>query len=73
MSVGENCESDSVTRDGGEGVGGRETFKARMERLRDESSTNLYIEGLPLSIDDAVSFLSSPFSHNMLGAYPGKG
>ena len=25
-----------------------------MERLKDESSTNLYIEGLPLSIDEPV-------------------
>jgi hypothetical protein len=25
-----------------------------MEKLRDENSTNLHIEGLPLSIDDAV-------------------
>lgn len=32
-----------------------DTFKARMERLKDQSSTNLYIEGLPLSIDEAVS------------------
>ncbi|KAI0064866.1 hypothetical protein BV25DRAFT_1836704 [Artomyces pyxidatus] len=31
---------------------GGETFKARMERLKDEASTNLYIEGLPLSIDE---------------------
>ncbi|KAI6041955.1 hypothetical protein EDC04DRAFT_2892456 [Pisolithus marmoratus] len=28
------------------------SFKARMERLRDETSTNLYIEGLPLTIDE---------------------
>ncbi|KAK1224885.1 hypothetical protein PQX77_012198 [Marasmius sp. AFHP31] len=28
------------------------TFKGKMERLADPSSTNLYIEGLPLSIDE---------------------
>lgn len=28
-----------------------DSFKARMERLKDKSSTNLYMEGLPLSID----------------------
>ena len=28
-----------------------DSFKARMERLRDTSSTNLYMEGLPLNID----------------------
>ncbi|KZV68320.1 hypothetical protein PENSPDRAFT_18829 [Peniophora sp. CONT] len=33
---------------------GAETFKARMERLKDQGSTNLYVEGLPLSIDEAV-------------------
>jgi hypothetical protein len=33
------------------------SFKVRMERLRDDTSTNLYIEGLPLSIDEAVSEL----------------
>ncbi|VDC07427.1 unnamed protein product [Peniophora sp. CBMAI 1063] len=33
---------------------GAETFKARMERLKDSGSTNLYIEGLPLSIDEAT-------------------
>ncbi|KAI0037245.1 hypothetical protein K488DRAFT_81466 [Vararia minispora EC-137] len=29
-----------------------DTFKNRMERLKDPSSTNLYIEGLPLTIDE---------------------
>lgn len=29
-----------------------DSFKSRMERLKDETSTNLYIEGLPLSIDE---------------------
>ncbi|KAF9220809.1 hypothetical protein BS17DRAFT_882225 [Gyrodon lividus] len=28
------------------------TFKSRMEKLKDTTSTNLYIEGLPLSIDE---------------------
>ncbi|KAJ7053651.1 hypothetical protein C8F01DRAFT_1064523 [Mycena amicta] len=42
---------------------GDPTFKARMERLADKSSTNLYIEGLPLSIDEAtLSALVSPYS-----------
>jgi hypothetical protein len=31
-----------------------DSFKFRMERLKDTSSTNLYIEGLPLSIDEPV-------------------
>ncbi|KAJ7115133.1 hypothetical protein C8R43DRAFT_902815, partial [Mycena crocata] len=39
------------------------TFKAKMERLADKSSTNLYIEGLPLSIDEAtLTALVSPYS-----------
>ncbi|KZT10433.1 uncharacterized protein LAESUDRAFT_747766 [Laetiporus sulphureus 93-53] len=29
-----------------------DSFKARMEQLKDTTSTNLYMEGLPLSIDD---------------------
>ncbi|KAJ7773950.1 hypothetical protein B0H16DRAFT_1408698 [Mycena metata] len=38
------------------------TFKAKMERLADKSSTNLYIEGLPLSIDEAtLAALVSPY------------
>ncbi|KAJ7917215.1 hypothetical protein B0H13DRAFT_1870567 [Mycena leptocephala] len=37
--------------------------QAKMERLSDKSSTNLYIEGLPLSIDEAtLSALVSPYS-----------
>ncbi|KIY43917.1 hypothetical protein FISHEDRAFT_67676 [Fistulina hepatica ATCC 64428] len=37
------------------------SFKERMERLHDFSSTNLYIEGLPLSIDEpTLSALVSP-------------
>ncbi|KAJ7624865.1 hypothetical protein FB45DRAFT_1086922 [Roridomyces roridus] len=39
------------------------TFKAKMERLSDKGSTNLYIEGLPLSVDDAsLAALVSPYS-----------
>ncbi|KAK7046471.1 hypothetical protein R3P38DRAFT_2688842 [Favolaschia claudopus] len=39
------------------------TFKAKMTRLADGSSTNLYIEGLPLSIDEAtLSALVSPYA-----------
>lgn len=40
-----------------------DTFKSRMERLRDESSTNLYIEGLPLSIDEpTMAALVAPYA-----------
>ncbi|KAJ7096567.1 hypothetical protein B0H15DRAFT_774060 [Mycena belliarum] len=39
------------------------TFKAKMERLADKASTNLYIEGLPLSIDEAtLAALVSPYA-----------
>ena len=31
-----------------------DSFKAKMERLRDPMSTNLYMEGLPLSIELAT-------------------
>ncbi|TFY82222.1 hypothetical protein EWM64_g1792 [Hericium alpestre] len=44
--------SPSISSASDSGTG--ETFKNRMERLRDEGSTNLYMEGLPLSIDEAV-------------------
>ncbi|KAF5380774.1 hypothetical protein D9757_007116 [Collybiopsis confluens] len=38
-----------------------ETFKVKMERLQDPNSTNLYIEGLPLSIDEpSLAALVSP-------------
>ncbi|KAJ7466820.1 hypothetical protein B0H11DRAFT_1869691 [Mycena galericulata] len=47
----------------GSGSGADSTFKAKMERLADKASTNLYIEGLPLSIDDAtLGALVSPYS-----------
>ncbi|TFY57408.1 hypothetical protein EVG20_g8562, partial [Dentipellis fragilis] len=46
--------SPSVSSASDAGTAGSETFKARMERLKDESSTNLYMEGLPLSIDEAT-------------------
>ncbi|KAF9525449.1 hypothetical protein CPB83DRAFT_859584 [Crepidotus variabilis] len=37
------------------------SFKAKMESLHDPSSTNLYLEGLPLSIDEtALSALVTP-------------
>ncbi|EJD05471.1 uncharacterized protein FOMMEDRAFT_145007 [Fomitiporia mediterranea MF3/22] len=37
------------------------SFREKMERLKDERSTNLYMEGLPLSIDDvSLSALISP-------------
>ncbi|THH20041.1 hypothetical protein EW146_g1221 [Bondarzewia mesenterica] len=39
-----------------------ETFKTRMEKLKDQGSTNLYIEGLPLSIDETtLSALVAPY------------
>jgi RNA recognition motif-containing protein len=38
-----------------------DSFKARMERLKDETSTNLCIEGLPLNIDETtMSALVAP-------------
>ncbi|KAI0264632.1 hypothetical protein BC834DRAFT_843931 [Gloeopeniophorella convolvens] len=40
-----------------------DTFKAKMERLKDESSTNLYVEGLPLSIDEpTMAALVAPYA-----------
>lgn len=40
-----------------------------MERLKDETSTNLYIEGLPLSIDEPVSDYDCPFhSHDKMSS-----
>ena len=33
------------------------SFKARMEALADPTSTNLYMEGLPLSMDEPVRIL----------------
>ncbi|KAH8998021.1 hypothetical protein EDB92DRAFT_1317323 [Lactarius akahatsu] len=40
-----------------------DTFKSRMERLKDEASTNLYIEGLPLSIDEpTMAALVAPYT-----------
>ncbi|OSX63333.1 hypothetical protein POSPLADRAFT_1045686 [Postia placenta MAD-698-R-SB12] len=40
----------------------RNSFKARMEQLKDTSSTNLYMEGLPLSTDErALSALVEPY------------
>ncbi|CCL99779.1 uncharacterized protein FIBRA_01801 [Fibroporia radiculosa] len=39
-----------------------DSFKARMEQLRDMSSTNLYMEGLPLNIDErSLSALVNPY------------
>ncbi|OAX39944.1 hypothetical protein K503DRAFT_849253 [Rhizopogon vinicolor AM-OR11-026] len=40
-----------------------DSFKARMEKLKDESSTNLYIEGLPLSVDEeSLTTLVYPYA-----------
>ncbi|KAG2054309.1 hypothetical protein BDR06DRAFT_421778 [Suillus hirtellus] len=40
-----------------------DSFKARMEKLKDGSSTNLYIEGLPLSIDEeSLTALVHPYT-----------
>ncbi|KZT28171.1 hypothetical protein NEOLEDRAFT_1176314 [Neolentinus lepideus HHB14362 ss-1] len=49
---------------GGAGVGVDEnSFKVRMEKLKDTTSTNLYIEGLPLSIDEpTLAALVSPYA-----------
>ena len=39
-----------------------DSFKSRMERLKDTSSTNLYMEGLPLNIDEpTLAALVSPY------------
>ncbi|OCH93898.1 hypothetical protein OBBRIDRAFT_237963 [Obba rivulosa] len=39
-----------------------DSFKARMEQLKDMSSTNLYMEGLPMSIDEpTLSALVRPY------------
>lgn len=35
-----------------------------MERLKDETSTNLYVEGLPLSIDEPVRVYDRPFLYH---------
>ncbi|KAF7329103.1 hypothetical protein MKEN_00170800 [Mycena kentingensis (nom. inval.)] len=44
-------------------LSGDSTFKEKMERLSDKRSTNLYIEGLPLTIDEAtLAALVSPYS-----------
>jgi hypothetical protein len=55
VSAGEKDDFERRQK-GGEADGSidGDSFKKRMEKLRDENSTNLYIEGLPLSIDDAV-------------------
>lgn len=40
-----------------------DSFKARMEKLKDGLSTNLYIEGLPLSIDEeSLAALVQPYT-----------
>lgn len=39
-----------------------DTFKSRMERLHDTSSTNLYMEGLPMDINEpTLAALVSPY------------
>ncbi|KAI0635328.1 hypothetical protein C8Q77DRAFT_1156630 [Trametes polyzona] len=43
-------------------TGPADSFKAKMEQLRDEASTNLYMEGLPLDIDEiALRAMVSPY------------
>ncbi|KAI0260853.1 hypothetical protein BC834DRAFT_503072 [Gloeopeniophorella convolvens] len=40
-----------------------DTFKAETERLKDESSTSLYVEGLPLSFDEpTMAALVAPYT-----------
>ncbi|GLB38977.1 putative RNA recognition motif containing protein [Lyophyllum shimeji] len=59
-------EAYGGARGGGAGGGGTGTaadasFKAKMESLADRTSTNLYMEGLPLSIDEpTLAALVSP-------------
>lgn len=53
LSVSDSTESELTASD---------SFKARMERLQDRSSTNLYMEGLPLSINEpTLAALVKPF------------
>ncbi|KAG5643042.1 hypothetical protein DXG03_001654 [Asterophora parasitica] len=48
-------------RDGGAFEEGSASFKAKMEALHDRNSTNLYMEGLPLNIDEpTLAALVSP-------------
>ncbi|KAI0073655.1 hypothetical protein K474DRAFT_174486 [Panus rudis PR-1116 ss-1] len=55
-----------------------DSFKARMERLHDRASTNLYMEGLPLDINEATlgalinpyKIMSSRFFHTRLSNPP---
>ncbi|KAH9852458.1 hypothetical protein C2E23DRAFT_181506 [Lenzites betulinus] len=43
-------------------TGPADSFKSKMEQLRDESSTNLYMEGLPLSVcDEDIRVLVAPY------------
>ncbi|KIK70028.1 hypothetical protein GYMLUDRAFT_67285 [Collybiopsis luxurians FD-317 M1] len=52
---------ERMTVDGNAKNQNGETFKVKMERLQDPNSTNLYIEGLPLSIDEpSLAALVSP-------------
>lgn len=67
-STDENVLSGASVGGGGSSVAGSEdrdaekaVFRAKMERLKDANSTNLYIEGLPLSIDEnTLAALVSP-------------
>jgi RNA recognition motif-containing protein len=55
----------------------KDSFKARMEQFKDEGSTNLYIEGLPLTIDEPTlaarnetqTGRSAPLSIEWLGSH----
>ncbi|KAL5498713.1 hypothetical protein ACEPAH_2068 [Sanghuangporus vaninii] len=56
---------ESVSTASGSDFSGRDfkdmTFREKMERLKDEKSTNLYMEGLPLTIEDvSLAALVSP-------------
>ncbi|KAF5350793.1 hypothetical protein D9758_010351 [Tetrapyrgos nigripes] len=60
--TGPTWEQDSTVTNTGSGhraagasVGSGQTFKSKMEKFSDPNSTNVYMEGLPLSIDEAVS------------------
>ncbi|KAJ3766862.1 hypothetical protein FB446DRAFT_676081 [Lentinula raphanica] len=51
-SLAHGASGRAIIAGGGKNQAGDLSFKTKMERLQDPNSTNLYIEGLPLSIDE---------------------
>lgn len=63
---GTNYSGSSSSRNGSlsnDDYGGSASFKAKMESLQDPTNTNLYMEGLPLDTNHAVS----PFNFTRYG------